>query len=197
MEELSPAQRQELNDYFDTQVSPALTPLIIHPSQPFPFFSNLSLSLAFLLHDERGGESVDARVKVPAEIPAVGAGLRRSGAGRARVRPAARSHPGECAQALPWHAALVADAVPPDAGCRSGNRRRGRSERARGGARADPPAPVRAGRAAGIRRECRRAPARTAADPLRPRRTRRVRVPVRARLHESVRDRRIERAGAS
>ena len=67
-EELSPAQRQELNDYFDTQVSPALTPLVIHPSQPFPFFSNLSLSLAFLLHDERGGESVDARVKVPAEI---------------------------------------------------------------------------------------------------------------------------------
>ena len=39
--------------YFDAQVSPALTPLVIHPAQPFPFFSNLSLSLAFLLHDDR------------------------------------------------------------------------------------------------------------------------------------------------
>jgi polyphosphate kinase len=67
-EELGPAQRQELNEYFDTQVSPALTPLVIHPSQPFPFFSNRSLSLAFVLHDDRGGETVDARVKVPSEI---------------------------------------------------------------------------------------------------------------------------------
>jgi polyphosphate kinase len=67
-EELRSEQRQELNEYFDTQVSPALTPLVIHPSQPFPFFSNRSLSLAFVLHDDRGGETVDARVKVPGEI---------------------------------------------------------------------------------------------------------------------------------
>ncbi len=49
-------------------MSPALTPLVIQPSAPFPFFSNLSLSLAFTLHDERTGESVDARVKVPSEL---------------------------------------------------------------------------------------------------------------------------------
>ena len=54
--ELSPEQRAEANAYFDTQVSPALTPLIIHPSQPFPFFSNLSLSLALVLHDPRTQE---------------------------------------------------------------------------------------------------------------------------------------------
>ena len=51
--DLSSAQRQEAAEFFDRQVSPALTPLIIHPSQPFPFFSNLSLSLAFVLHDDR------------------------------------------------------------------------------------------------------------------------------------------------
>jgi polyphosphate kinase len=67
-ESLTEAQRREASAYFDTQVSAALTPLVIQPSQPFPFFSNLSLSISFLLHDERTGESVDARVKVPSEL---------------------------------------------------------------------------------------------------------------------------------
>ena len=67
-DELSEAQRQEANDHFDTQVSAALTPLVILPLQPFPFFSNLSLSITFVLHDERTGEGVDARVKVPPEL---------------------------------------------------------------------------------------------------------------------------------
>jgi polyphosphate kinase len=66
---LNDAQRREAAEYFDAQVSAALTPLVILPTQPFPFFSNLSLSLAFVLHDDRTGESVDARVKVPAELP--------------------------------------------------------------------------------------------------------------------------------
>ena len=68
-EELSAAQQIEAGEYFDTQVSPALTPLVIHPTQPFPFFSHGSLSVAFALHDERLGESVDARIKVPPELP--------------------------------------------------------------------------------------------------------------------------------
>ncbi len=68
-EDLSAAQQGEASAYFDAQVSPALTPLVIHPAQPFPFFSNGSLSLAFALHDDRQGESVDARVKVPPELP--------------------------------------------------------------------------------------------------------------------------------
>jgi polyphosphate kinase len=67
--DLTTGQRVEACDYFDSQLSPALTPLIIHPTQPFPFFSNLSLSLAFVLHDNRTGETLDARVKVPAELP--------------------------------------------------------------------------------------------------------------------------------
>ena len=68
-EALTDPQRREAAEYFDAQVSAALTPLVILPTQPFPFFSNLSLSLAFVLHDVRTGESVDARVKVPAELP--------------------------------------------------------------------------------------------------------------------------------
>ena len=67
--DLTPGQRLEACEYFDAQVSPALTPLIIHPTQPFPFFSNLSLSLAFVLEDGRTCETLDARVKVPPELP--------------------------------------------------------------------------------------------------------------------------------
>ena len=67
--DLSDEQRVEACAYFDTQVSAALTPLIIHPTQPFPFFSNLSLSLAFELHDHRTDETLDARLKVPPELP--------------------------------------------------------------------------------------------------------------------------------
>src|SRR5262245_1805 len=68
-EDLTDAQRVEANVYFTQHVSPALTPLVIQPTQPFPFFSNLSLSLAFVMRDPRCDESVDARVKVPSELP--------------------------------------------------------------------------------------------------------------------------------
>src|SRR5262245_11538177 len=67
--ELSPAQQQEASLYFDRQVSAALTPLVIDPLQPFPFFSNLSQSLAFVLVDPKTGEAVVARVKVPQQLP--------------------------------------------------------------------------------------------------------------------------------
>lgn len=66
--ELNGEQQQTLSDYFDEQVSPALTPLVIDPDHTFPFLSNLSLSLAFSLRDPEGGESSYARVKVPATL---------------------------------------------------------------------------------------------------------------------------------
>ena len=52
-ESLTSGQREEACDLFDTQISSALTPLVIHPTQPFPFFANGSLSLTFVVHDER------------------------------------------------------------------------------------------------------------------------------------------------
>ena len=64
-DELTPGQQQEANAYFESNLSPALTPLVIDPEHPFPFLSNLSTSLTFRLHDPASGESMYARVKVP------------------------------------------------------------------------------------------------------------------------------------
>ncbi len=66
--ELTPGQQEEGSAYFDCNLSPALTPLVIDPSHPFPFLSNLSTSLAFLVHDLGRSESLYARVKVPTQL---------------------------------------------------------------------------------------------------------------------------------
>ena len=64
--DLTPEQRAEADRYFDSQVSPALTPLVFDPAHAFPFLSNLSTSLAFILYDEE--EAMYARVKVPGVV---------------------------------------------------------------------------------------------------------------------------------
>jgi polyphosphate kinase len=64
-DELTAAQQDEGGAYFDCEVSPALTPLVFDPAHPFPFLSNLSTSLAFLLHDQETEAPTYARVKVP------------------------------------------------------------------------------------------------------------------------------------
>ena len=47
---------------------PALTPLVIGRGRPFPYISNLSLSIAVLLRNPEKDEEVAARVKVPKEL---------------------------------------------------------------------------------------------------------------------------------
>jgi polyphosphate kinase len=63
--ELTPAQQEEARSYFEANLSPALTPLVIDPVHPFPFLSNLSTSLTFQLREPGRGGSMYARVKVP------------------------------------------------------------------------------------------------------------------------------------
>ncbi|MDZ7682299.1 MAG: hypothetical protein U5J63_11465 [Fodinibius sp.] len=66
---LKAEQRQQLNDYFDDHIYPTLTPLAVDPGHPFPFISNLSLSLAVKLTHPRQDRSNFARVKIPTNQP--------------------------------------------------------------------------------------------------------------------------------
>ena len=66
--ELDDEQRAELARHFQKAIFPALTPLAVAPGRPFPYISNLSLSLAVLVRDPISEQTVFARVKVPTEI---------------------------------------------------------------------------------------------------------------------------------
>jgi polyphosphate kinase len=66
--ELDDEQRAQLSAHFQRTIFPALTPLAVAPGRPFPYISNLSLSLAVHVRDPVSGQTVFARVKVPTEI---------------------------------------------------------------------------------------------------------------------------------
>jgi polyphosphate kinase len=57
-----------LNERFRRQIFPVLTPLAVGLGRPFPYISNLSLSLAVLVRDPQTQVTTFARVKVPKEM---------------------------------------------------------------------------------------------------------------------------------
>ena len=67
--ELSSAERQTANTYFQTSIFPVLTPQAIDPGHPFPAISNLSISLGILLNHPDRDEELFARVKIPTVLP--------------------------------------------------------------------------------------------------------------------------------
>lgn len=69
IEDLTAIEWQTVDTFFESQVFPVLTPLAIDPSHPFPYISNLSLSLAVLVYDPVTGTERFARVKVPKSLP--------------------------------------------------------------------------------------------------------------------------------
>jgi polyphosphate kinase len=66
--EESGASQAKLAKHFHEQIFPALTPLAIGPGRPFPYISNLSLSLIVRMRDPELDHEVFARVKVPKEV---------------------------------------------------------------------------------------------------------------------------------
>ena len=53
-----PRERGEIDEFFESHVFPVLTPLAVDPGHPFPYISNLSLSLAVQLREPQGGRAI-------------------------------------------------------------------------------------------------------------------------------------------
>jgi polyphosphate kinase len=64
----SEADPRAIERHFRENIFPVLTPLAIGPGRPFPYISNLSLSLIVRLHDPQIDHEAFARVKVPKEV---------------------------------------------------------------------------------------------------------------------------------
>jgi polyphosphate kinase len=67
--ELPAEDRVGIDAFFEREVFPVLTPLAVDPGHPFPYISNLSLSLAVEINDPDWEGSRFARVKVPKSLP--------------------------------------------------------------------------------------------------------------------------------
>ncbi|WP_407928451.1 polyphosphate kinase 1 [Deinococcus aquaedulcis] len=66
--ELGRRARAQLREHYLAEIQPVLTPLVVDPSHPFPYLSNLSLNLAVLLDSGEDEEPEFARVKVPVGV---------------------------------------------------------------------------------------------------------------------------------
>lgn len=71
--ELTRAEKRWLQDYFDEQVYPVLTPMAIDPAHPFPQLANKSLNIMVSLDDPstKEEESMMAVIPVPRILPRV------------------------------------------------------------------------------------------------------------------------------
>src|SRR5262245_59354313 len=69
VEDCNKKELDELDQRFERDVFPILTPLAVGPGQPFPYISPLSLSLGVLVRDPETGDERFARVKVPELLP--------------------------------------------------------------------------------------------------------------------------------
>ena len=65
-DDLDDEDRKFLSGEFDDRIYPVLTPLAVDLGHPFPYISNLSLSLGVLMIDPADGHQRFARLKVPA-----------------------------------------------------------------------------------------------------------------------------------
>ena len=69
LDELSRAENERLDEYFEKQVYPVLTPLAVDPAHPFPYLSNLSIYLAVTFQEVGdNGEPLLAFVEIPSKL---------------------------------------------------------------------------------------------------------------------------------
>ena len=67
--ELNDYEKKQIDEYYDTQLYPILTPLAVDQAHPFPFISNQSRSFAIELIDPTTSDHLFARVKIPSNRP--------------------------------------------------------------------------------------------------------------------------------
>ena len=68
-DDVTPDEREVLDEWFEERVFPVLTPLAVDPGHPFPYISDLALSLAVNVADPETGDRRFARLKVPRLFP--------------------------------------------------------------------------------------------------------------------------------
>ena len=68
IQDCSDEEQEAIDRLFADQIFPVLTPLAVGPGRPFPYISNLSLSIGVFVRDPESGLETFARVKVPKEV---------------------------------------------------------------------------------------------------------------------------------
>ncbi|MGA1034764.1 MAG: polyphosphate kinase 1 [Ilumatobacteraceae bacterium] len=68
-DDLSPNDRDAMSSYYFDRVHPVLTPLAVDPGHPFPYISNLALSIAATVADPATAERRFVRLKIPKVFP--------------------------------------------------------------------------------------------------------------------------------
>jgi polyphosphate kinase len=67
--ELSEPDRNRMRQYYDERIFPVLTPLAVDPGHPFPYISNLALSIAAHVADPETAARRFVRLKIPDVFP--------------------------------------------------------------------------------------------------------------------------------
>jgi polyphosphate kinase len=67
--ELDQPTRDRMTEFYESRVHPVLTPLVVDPGHPFPYISNLALSVAATVADPATGERRFVRLKIPNVFP--------------------------------------------------------------------------------------------------------------------------------
>jgi polyphosphate kinase len=68
-DDLSAADRAAMSGYYEQRIFPVLTPLSVDPGHPFPYISDLALSIAAHVTDPETGDRRFVRLKVPKLFP--------------------------------------------------------------------------------------------------------------------------------
>ena len=67
--DLDRSAQEAMEAFYNERIHPVLTPLVVDPGHPFPYISNLALSLAAMVADPSSAERRFVRLKIPTVFP--------------------------------------------------------------------------------------------------------------------------------